>query len=110
MNGEEQINKRNTNYKRWSFRLMVYSVITYASILYFYFKNSTGLHHSELLFNLLAVIFLMALLLQGLGYVFFRLSIKNHEAQDYQLRVLRWGYPLLFALSLLLFYLGFSVF
>lgn len=98
--------KKNTNYKRWSFKFLIYIVLLNLLITYLVARTPIGLGNNEQMLEgkLIILSFInIALLISGI--VLTILSFKNKEEKNYQYNVSVYGYPILILINLILSFL-----
>lgn len=91
---EIEINhEKQTNFRKWSFRLFVDLIFINGLI---YYHVATSAFPQLLVIQIFSVLSLICLIL---GSVFLILSIKNKEQKNYQYWISAVGFPLYFILS-----------
>jgi len=100
--------KDRTNYKKWSFKFLMY-IILLNFLIAFMVANTTslkvqvegyGIPNDNSGLNLLVLTVLTNFLFLA-GIVLTMLSIKNKEAKNYQYKFSIWGYPIFIILTLI---------
>ena len=94
----------NTNYKKWSFRLFLYLIITNIAIAYLVINYAIGIHDSEIFERNLGILSIVANFILLIGIILIILSITNKEKKDYQFYISIIGYPLFLITTLLSFF------
>ena len=116
MNKENIQIEKKTNYKKWSFKFLIYIILLNFLMAYMvsnamrevslviipegYEKPNDYTQIYIMIVSLLATIFMIA------GIVLTILSVKNKEEKNYQYRISVWGYPIFIILSLIITLFG----
>jgi len=95
-------NERQTNFKKWAFRLFV--DLIFVNILIFYHVTTSDSPRPLLvmIFSILSLIFFVG------GCVLLTLSIINKEQKNYQYWVSIIGFPLYFILTIVMYVINYS--
>jgi len=96
---------KETKYKNWSFRLLIYLIIINGAVAYLVINFVNGFHDFGRLERNIGILSIIANLLLILGIVFTILSIKNKEHKNYQYYFSIIGYPLFIVMTLLSIFL-----
>lgn len=96
-------NKKQTKYKRWSFRLFIYFIILNLTSFYITVNYSNGIDDMEEFIQNLNVISIIANLILLAGIVFTVLSIAKKEKKNYQYYVSIIVYPLFILFTIMTF-------
>ena len=92
---------KETKYKKWSFRLLIYLIIINVLVAYFVINFAVGLHDVGRFEQNIGILSLVANLILIVGIVFTILSIKNKEHKNYQYYFSIIGYPIFLIMTLL---------
>ncbi|CAL2091252.1 hypothetical protein [Tenacibaculum sp. 190524A02b] len=94
--------KKVTNYKKWSFKFLIYVVLLNILIAYLTAITPIGLgNNGEILSIRITVLSLLILGLLVSGIVLTILSVKNKEEKNYQYKVSIYGYPIFILINLI---------
>lgn len=104
LDATEDDNKPVSNYKRWAFRLFVYTIITNGLVFYKIVTFASGFHSPEILNRDLLILGLVGNICVALGSIFTILSYRNQEEKNYQYKVSIVGYPFLIACSIVSYF------
>lgn len=98
--------RKDTNYKKWSFKFLIYILLLNALVAYLIITTPIGFGNSG---EMLGIRLLgLSLLIFGLliaGIVLTILSFKNKEEKNYQYNISVYGYPIYIFISLILSFL-----
>ena len=92
---------KETKYKKWSFRLLIYLIIINVLVAYFVINFAVGLHDVGRFEQNIGILSLVANLILIVGIVFTILSIKIKEHKNYQYYFSIIGYPIFLIMTLL---------
>ena len=92
---------KETKYKKWAFRLLIYLIIINVSVAYLVMSFAVGFHDAERFAQKIGILSLVANLILAIGVVFTILSIRNKEKKNYQFYFSVIGYPIFLILTLL---------
>ena len=111
MKNEKIQNETKTNYKKWSFKFLIYIVLLNFLIAFIAINalTTTTLKiqldgyetPKDNMDTYLMIISIMLTLLLISGIILTILSVKNKEDKNYQYKVSVWGYPIFIMLSLI---------
>ncbi|RZS90566.1 hypothetical protein EV197_3360 [Aquimarina brevivitae] len=90
-----------TNYKKWSFRFIVYLVLLNCVTFYLAINFNSALHNFERFIRNMSIATVVSILILIAGIVFTILSIKNKESKNYQFYISVIGFSFFIILSLL---------
>ena len=93
--------KGKTNYKKWSFKLLIYLVLINITIAYLVFNLVVGLNDMGVFNRNTTILSVLATLLLIIGITLTILSIKNKEEKNYQYYFSIIGYPIFIVISIL---------
>ena len=93
--------KKETNYRSWSFRLLVYVLLLNAVTMYLTIKFTPLVHDSERFYIRMLLLSVLALILFITGVILTVLSVNNKEDKDYKYKISIYGYPIFFIVSVL---------
>lgn len=95
-----------TNYKKWSFKLLIYLIVINFVVAYLVFNFTIGLHDTNKFQQNINILSLITNLILIAGIILTFLSIKNKEAKNYQFYFSIIGYPIFIILTFLLSFLN----
>ncbi|WP_299122196.1 hypothetical protein [uncultured Tenacibaculum sp.] len=90
-----------TNYKKWSFKLLLYLIIINIVVAYLVFNFAIGLHDSSRFNQNIGTLSIIGNLILLAGIVLTILSIVNKEKKNYQFYISIIGYPIFIILTFL---------
>jgi len=94
--------KKVTNYKKWSFKFLIYVVLLNVLIAYLTVTTPIGLgDNGEMLSVRVSILSLLILGLLVSGIVLTIMSVKNKEEKNYQYKVSIYGYPIFILINLI---------
>ena len=100
------MNKKSTNYKKWSFKFLIYIILLNLLIAYLIATTPIGLGNSEQTLELrLIVLSFVNIALIISGIVLTILSFKNKEEKNYQYNISVYGYPIFILINMILSFL-----
>lgn len=100
--------KKITNYKKWSFQFFIYILLLNFLVTYLIVTTPTivGLtNHREMLMIRVNVLSIIILGLLVSGIVLTAMSFKNKEDKNYQYKISIYGYPIYILISLIISFL-----
>lgn len=92
---------KQTNYKKWSFKLFLYLIIINIVVTYLVINFATGLHDSSRFNQNIGLLSIVGNLILLIGVVLTILSIVNKEEKNYQFYISIIGYPIFIILTFL---------
>lgn len=84
-----------TNYKKWSFRLLIYALIAGLAFAYKFYSFEPQLHNPLAHARDLSILSLIIQACLAIGAILTFLSFRNNEEKDYKFYISTWGYPLI---------------
>ena len=98
--------KKITNYKKWSFKFLIYIVLLNVVVAYLIATTPIGFGNSrETLGVRLMVLSVISIGLLIVGVILTILSVTNKEEKNYQYNVSVYGYPIYILINLVLSFL-----
>ncbi|CAL2088931.1 conserved membrane hypothetical protein [Tenacibaculum sp. 190524A05c] len=97
--------KKETNYKSWSFRLLVYIVLLNILSGYLAYNYFPLVHSAENFYIRMMGLSIIIFLLLVAGIVFTIFSVKNKEEKDYKYKFSIYGYPIYIVFSVIVSFL-----
>lgn len=94
------------NYKKWSFKLLIYLVIIDILVTYLVISFTIGAHDIERFEQNITIISIIGNLILVIGIILTILSIKNKEQKNYQFYTSIIGYPIFLMMTLLSIFLN----
>lgn len=91
---------KETKYKKWSFRLLIYLIIINVLAAYLVINFVDGFHDIGRFEQNIGILSLMTNLILIIGIVFTVLSIKKKEQKNYQYYFSIIGYPIFLIMTL----------
>lgn len=92
---------KSTNYKKWSFRLLIYLIIINITVAYLVVNYAVGIHDEGHFKRNIRILDLVGIVILIIGVVLTILSIKNKEEKNYQYYAAIIGYLFFTIMALL---------
>jgi len=96
---------KQTNYKRWAYRLLLYLIVLKGVGVYLVTYYTIGEHNSETFFRGLDIINVLSTVFLAVGLVLTTLSIIHKEKRNYQFYAAVIGFSIFLILNLYALYL-----
>ncbi|MFY7671958.1 hypothetical protein ACOSP6_12805 [Tenacibaculum sp. MEBiC06402] len=93
--------KKQTNYKNWSFRLLIYVILLNTVIAYLITAYQSFADKPDVFYLKKLPLALLTSLLFAVGIVFTVLSVNNKEEKDYKYYISVYGYPIFIIFTIL---------
>jgi DMSO/TMAO reductase YedYZ heme-binding membrane subunit len=86
--------KKETNYKKWSFKLLIYLILINVAIAYLVYNLAVGFNDMEVFNRNTTILSIIASIILVVGIILTILSIRNKETKNYQYYFSIIGYPI----------------
>ena len=93
--------KKETNYRSWSFRLLIYVLLLNLVTMYLTIQFIPFVHDGERFYIRMLILSVLAMLLFIAGVILTIFSVRNKEKKDYKYKVSVYGYPIFFLISII---------
>lgn len=93
--------KKETNYRSWSFRLLIYVLLLNLLAMYLTIQFIPFIHDEERFLTRMLILSALAMLLFIAGVILTIFSVRNKEKKDYKYKVSVYGYPTFFLISII---------
>lgn len=93
--------KKSTNFKKWSFRLLMYLIIINVAIAYLVINYMVGFHDPNIFNRNVLILSMVANLILLAGIILTIFVVKNKEHKNYQYYFSVIGYPIFILLTIL---------
>lgn len=104
---QKKFEKGNTNYRKWSFRLLIYTIITNLTIFWLTIDYIEIIHDESTYTRNIGILEIANYILIALGCLLTYLGYKNNEEKDYKMRSSIIGFSILIGLTILALMMNF---
>ncbi len=98
--------KKETNFKKWAFRFLVYLIFINIAAFYLGVNFANGFDNLDLYESKMTILSLLGTILLLAGIIFTILSVTKKEKKNYQYYISLIGYPLFLIVTILSMVLG----